>query len=398
MRKYSDKIIFLFSIIFLLFNYGCENLTTPSINEDKFKGLTTDPIINSVSPLEGFSGVTIFTIKGSNFSVEKNNNVIYFNGIKGEVQSATSTEIKVKAANVVKDTVLVKLSVYGAEKFSNSSMIKLIAPLTLFGEFLATDEPWGMTSDKDGNIYVSLMNSGVGVGIKKVLPSGSKSDYATTPGITKFSNLKLADDGIIYGARTVKAIYTIPAGGGTSSIWVSFGLLGTVFDLDVDANGNVWAGGNNTFVNSIKPDKTIKQFPLEGNIRSLKINNNYLYVAGTFQTEEIIYRAKIISADSILAWEEYFNLTKSSIGGSNVFIYGIGFLQNGDLFIGTDGSNPIKIIKADKSVFELFPGVITPTFHIFTKAPIGFIYGLLGTSKDGIVVSSKKIYKIVTTN
>ena len=103
MRKYSDKIIFLFSIIFLLFNYGCENLTTPSINEDKFKGLTTDPIINSVSPLEGFSGVTIFTIKGSNFSVEKNNNVIYFNGIKGEVQSATSTEIKVKAANVVKN-------------------------------------------------------------------------------------------------------------------------------------------------------------------------------------------------------------------------------------------------------------------------------------------------------
>ena len=125
----------------------------------------------------------------------------------------------------------------------------------------------------------------------------------------------MGPDGFLYAARVVKAIYRIPVGGGTSSIWISFGQLGTIFDFEFDANGNIWAGGNNDFVNSIKPDKTSKQFALVGNVRSVKVNNNFLYVAGTFNNAEKLCALKYFRLIVYQAWVEYFNLTTSSAVG-----------------------------------------------------------------------------------
>lgn len=388
------KKFYLKYFLVLIFIVGCENnITTPISYQNLGK---PNPIIESISPTEGLAGVSKITISGSNFSTVKTENLVYFDKTLVAVDSSTTTKIFLTAPVISKDTITVKLTVIGAGEFSNSKIIRLESAIKEYGDFTAIDEPWGITSDPNGNLYVSLMTSGSGVGIKKISTSGVKTDYATTPGITKFSNLIYASDGTIYGARGVKAIYKIPPGGGTSSIWVSFGLLGSIFDFDFDQNGNIWAGGSgNAFINSIKLDKTIKQFTIDGNARTIKVNNNYVYIAGQFQNEEKILRAKIISTDSISSWEEYFNLTTSTLGGSNIFIYGLGFLDNGELYFGTDHSTPIKVIKTDKTVVDLYAGVLSPIMHILTKGPSGYIYSVQGLGSSGNITKSNKIYKIV---
>ena len=353
------------------------------------------PIITSISPTSGLAGVTKITITGQNFSTIKSENIVYFNQQIVSIDSATSTKIILVSPNIAKDSIKVKIAVLKAEEFSNTVFVKLEAAISEFGNFGTIDEPWGTTTDNDGNMYVSLIISGAGVGIKKITSAGVKSDYATSPGVTKFSNLRMGPDGFLYAARVVKAIYRIPVGGGTSSIWISFGQLGTIFDFEFDANGNIWAGGNNDFVNSIKPDKTVKQFALVGNVRSVKVNNNFLYVAGTFNNAEKIMRAQIFSADSLSSWEEYFNLTTSSAGGSGINLFAIGFASDGNIYLGTDASTPIIVLKENKSIVPLYPGVLSPLFHIFAKGPIGYIYGIQGIGSAGSVTNSKKIFKIV---
>ena len=391
--KFFKQIIY-FSI--LIGAFSCENNLTPPVDYN-FTAKPT-PIISTITPTSGLAGVSKIIITGENFSSTKNENIVYFNNKGVSPDSATSTKLFLTAPNISKDTIVVKVIVLGAELFSNSITIKLESAFTEYGGLSAIDEPWGIAIDNIGNLYVSLMTSGSGAGIKKITPAGVKSDYATTPGITKFSNLIYASDGVIYGARGVKAIYKIPAGGGSSAIWTSFGQLGTIFDLDFDENGNIWASGPNIFINSIKPDKTVKQFPIDGTVRGIKVNSGYVYVGGNFQSAEKILRAKIISADSISAWEEYFNLTTSNVGGNNIFIYGIGFLENGDLYLGTDATSPIKVIKKDKTVSELYPGVLTPIVHVLVKGPTGYIFGVQGIGGSGTMTNSNKIIKIVIKN
>ena len=81
-------------------------------------------------------------------------------------------------------------------------------------------------------------------------------------------------------------------------------------------------------------------------------------------------RAQIFSADSLSSWEEYFNLTTSSAGGSGINLFAIGFASDGNIYLGTDASTPIIVLKENKSIVPLYPGVLSPLFHIFAKGPM----------------------------
>lgn len=56
------------------------------------------PMISSISPTSGQAGTTV-TITGSNFVADTSKNIVYFNGVRASVISATATKIVVYAPN-----------------------------------------------------------------------------------------------------------------------------------------------------------------------------------------------------------------------------------------------------------------------------------------------------------
>ena len=92
-------------------------------------------------------------------------------------------------------------------------------------------------------------------------------------------------------------------------IWVTGSSIGNIYDLDFDASGNLWAGGNNPAIYRIKQDKSVKQFPFTCNARSIRVYDGYLYVGGKVDTTEGVWRAQIINSDSLGAFEKYFDFS-----------------------------------------------------------------------------------------
>jgi len=273
---------------------------------------------------------------------------------------------------------------------------KLDAAVSELGSLGTTDEVWGTTTDASGNVYVSLVTDGSGVGIKKFTPAGVKSDYAPTGGVTKWSSLKMGPGGELYLSRILRAIYKIPSGGGSPAIWVSFGNLGTVFDMDFDQSKMLWAGGNNTSVYRIKPDKNVKAFPFAANVRAVRVYGNYVYFGGlvTADNAEKVVRFRIVNSDSLGPQEDYFNLTTSALGGAGKSIFAINFNTDGDMYVGTDAANPIIIVHADGNAEPLHPGVLSPAMHVFASGTGSVLYAVRGTPSSGVVSTSGKIFKI----
>jgi len=79
---------------------------------------------------------------------------------------------------------------------------------------------------------------------------------------------------------------------------------------------------------------------------------------------EIVWRFPIVNADSIGVAEVYFDFSAAGYSSvvTPVTIQGITFSQDGFLYIGNDGTEPIIIVNpTDKSSAPLFPGVLNPT-------------------------------------
>jgi len=393
--KRTTALIALTALAFLFLS-SCENPETGSLYDPNYTSPRPQPTIASLAPKSGLAGVTTITIAGTNFSSVKTENTVYFDAKQAEVLTAGPTQLTVKAPNLAKDSIKIRVSVFGALLFSNTALCKLDAAVAEFGQLGGTDEAWGTTTDAAGNLYASLVTDGNGMGIKKFTAAGVKSDYAPSGGVTKWSSLKMGPSGELYLARILRAIYKIPAGGGPAAIWVSFGNLGTVFDMDFDQSKVLWAGGNNTSVFRIKQDKNVKAFPFAANVRAVRVYGNYVYFGGlvTADNAEKVVRFKIVTPDSLGAQEEYFSLTASSLGGAGKSIFAINFNVDGDMYVGTDATDPIIIVHPDKSAEALHPGVLSPAMHIFASGTGSVLYAVKGVPSSGVVSTSGKIFKI----
>jgi hypothetical protein len=348
------------ALLSVLLLAGCKEEPPASLYTDEYTS-RPQPVVTTVNPATtALAGVTTVTISGSNFSAVLAENQVFFDATPATILTATTTQLTVRAPNLVKDTVALRVSVYKSDKYSDAKQYKLLAAVSDFGGLAKTDEPYAVTADASGNVYVSISASGV----KKITPAGVKTDYAThAAGVTKWSAMKIGPGGVLYSARILRVIYTTPAGGGAPVIWVTGSTIGNIYDLDFDAQGNCWAGGNNTSVYRVKQDKSIKPFPFTCNARAMRVYNGYLYVGGRVDTVEGVWRAPIISADSLGAFEQYFNFSAAYAGS---VVNAVTFAADGDMYIGTDAAAAVVVVHANKSAEPLYPGLFTPTTLVFT--------------------------------
>lgn len=366
-----SRFLFFISLIFL---YSCNQEPAPTLFDYPVDGNAT-PIISSIDPPgAALAGVTTLTIKGSNFSPNPSQNLVFFNGTKATVLSATANEIKLKAPNVVADTVIVKIASYKSEYFSNPFVYKL---LTAQEEYFKFDPnnfqvPYAFIFNSNNEMLVSLFSNTTNpFGIKKVSSDRtSLIDYIPMGNTQKWDCLKFGPGNQLYGARTVNAIWKLNEGIPPASPWTSaVGSLNK--DIEFDMNNNIWAVGTSNRIYQFTQTPTNKFFSVTGTFRSVRVFNNELYVAGSRGQSEGVWRYPILSNGDIdvAAEELYFDISANYPG---IQVFSITFAADGDLLLGTNKDpDPIIVVHPNKTSEVLYPGVIPASKVLFMYWPAG---------------------------
>ncbi len=389
--KNKVKVLISIAIFSLLvFLQSCSNDYPPSLFDPNEK-FNPDPQITSIKPDVAFAGVDTLTITGKNFSAEKDDNAVYFNGEKGTVVSSTTTEIKVIAANVIDDSVKIQIRVKNALKFAEYYPYKLEPIYVEIGGFDDYDDPYGIAVDKDENVYVSLN----GQPVQKITPNGDVSDYSKlVRGLA--THMRWGPDGGIYYVFGLQYLLKINPGGGGDGLFAV--LPGGAFDLDFDADGYIYCGGGGNAIYRVAPDKsvkTVKKYPWIY-INSVRVYDGYLYVAGKYtgtDTTQImngIWRNKILAGvDSLGATELVLNFDNYYYGSE---IMAITFSEDGDMLIGTNQDEGILVLHKNGSLTPLYPGILGPDVYTMVWGNGDFIY----VTRKNTDVTKRRVLKINT--
>jgi hypothetical protein len=171
--------------------------------------------------------------------------------------------------------------------------------------------------------------------------------------------------GYLYLTRSNTKLYRIPPGGGASAEFAT--LPGRVYDLDFDQLGNIYTAGNGNNLYLVRPDatnKSVADYPGTF-IKAVRVVNGYVYVAGkTSGGQEAVWRNQIISPDSLRPNEMVFDWTAkvSAVSG----IVSMAFAADGDMYLGTKGSEAIVVVHPDGSHEPLYPGLLEPESYALT--------------------------------
>jgi len=356
---------------------GCTEKPQPSVFDPNWQSAPAPTITSLTSdnpllpPSTGFAGVTVVTIKGTNFSPTIANDLVYFGTAPGTVLTASSTTLTVRTPQVVKDSLQVTVAVQGSQYFSNYVMYSLKSAVSGFSVQKNGEDPNGIACDTAGNVYVSLVStaSGSALGVWKIAPDGTRqaAAYSVTSGVTKWTGLKMGPGGVLYAARNLQALYKIPAGGGAGAVWALFPGGVKIQDFDFDANGNIWAGGANASIYRVTPAGNVKAFPFVATCRSFRVYNGSLYVGAKTDSLESVWSFQIISSDSLGPAQKYFDFSGKYVpNGPGVQC--ITFSSDGDLYIGTDAAEGVIVVHQGGSSEPLYPGNLAPM-------PVAFAWG-----------------------
>jgi IPT/TIG domain len=382
MKKFY-KIIYSLLIIILITVAGCKEEPTPGLFSDVPTGpIGNAPTISSISPDAALAGVSTITINGTNFVSDTASVFVYFNGTPGKILSSSPTQITVISPPITGNNISVKVAVIGAELFSDPVIYVLKPAVAEFYVFNNTQIiPFGITSDNSGNVLASVTEFGKATGIKKIGIDSTVSLFAPPGSETFFNSLKIGPGNIIYATRRVPGILQVLEGQPSQTYASSSSGLkaGSIVDLDFDVNKNMWAGGKklssapSNSIFRITPDKDIKAFSFDGgDISAVRVFNNYVYVASNNGSEQSVWRAQIISSDSLSTSEKYFDFSTNFPTGN---ITAITFAEDGDMYLGTDLTDPIIIVHVDKTYEPLYPDLLTKgSVYTFASGPGSYIY------------------------
>ncbi len=370
MNQFITKTLLILIGSYLL--WSCENNYPDSVfdSESTFKA---NPVITGVSPESAFAGVDTVNIIGENFSSNINEMAVYFNGSKGKLVSATPTLIRVIAANVINDSIKIQVRVDGALEFAETFPYKLEPILINYGVFDEFDDAYGIVCDLNETIYLSLF----GKKVEKINQNLERIPFATKLLTDKTTQMKLGPGGYIYYVNGIQYLVRI-APDGKDGLFVS--LPGAAWDLDFDANKDIYLGGGGKAIYKVTPDKkvtTVMQYP-NVYIRAVRVYNNYLYVAGTYsgtdpaQPIEGLWRNEIITGSETLGNTELvFDFGKNFISKK---ILSMAIDEDGDIYLGTDADAAIVVVHPNGSFDPLYPGVLGPEIYSMTWGNGPFLY------------------------
>lgn len=345
---FTTRSLLLLTVLALALMSGC---TKPEENAlyDANAAYGPAPTITSITPTgSAVAGIDTLIIQGTNFSAVLAENSVYFNASPAILLSSTTTQIKLIAPLVPSDSIGVRVAVLGSLPFTNMAQYKLKAAVANFGTFATGEASSSLATDVNGNVYSAVLLSSIEAGISKFTTAGVRSSYApATSGVALWTGIKMGPGGYLYAARNFRALYRYtPAGGSSATLWLAFPVGTAIADIDFDASGNVWGGGNNSNIYRIDQSKVITTFPFVGNIHSMRVYNGYLYFSAKTDAGEKIWRAAISATTGLGTPEVYFDF--GAVYPTNVPL-AITFASDGTMYVGTDAADGLLIVYTNKS-------------------------------------------------
>jgi len=348
MRPLAKILTFLLIALGLLSPCGCTKDDSVGLY-DPDESTAPAPTITGISPAgSAFAGMDTIVIQGTNFSPVLGNNSVFFNAQPAALLSVSPSQITLKAPLVTMDSVGVRVSVMGALEFSNTYQYRLNAGARPFGALIATELAASLATDATANLYAAYCATGRDAGILRLTPAGSQSTYApATSGVAIWTGLKMGPAGYLYAARNVRAVYRFtPGGGSAATAWTASFPGGTfILDIDFDRTGNLWCCGSAGNIYRVDPSRVITTYAFTGNLRAVRIYNDYLYFAAKTGAGEKIWRAPI-TGGTLGTPEVYFDFGTAYPGKTPLAIT---LSSDGVLYIGIDGPEGLVIVNQDKS-------------------------------------------------
>ncbi len=365
--------------------FSCEEPTYPDNIYDKNPEVLPNPTITSVSPSDSaFSGIGIITITGTNFSETIDKNLVYFNGYAGTVQSASSTELIVKTAKIVADSIKIQVAVIGAYEFAEWDNYGLYSSVVPWGGFdpLGTSL-WAIAVDPNENLYVSESSNRE---ILRVYASGTADSivFAEHSKKIKAIGMRFSTTDSIVMAMVDKKIYSTGIHDDAAEL-VRLPSNTRAYSLDYDSNGNMYAGGRSNILYRINLGAGETDFseeailPEDVHMNTIRVFENDVYILGEYIGSDTtvdavngIYRAAIVSADSLgpaellLDWDD-------ALGENATKPLDFTFAADGAMIVGVDYNDPSSYETLGAGLYEVsspYTGVTpVPVYEDVFKAP-----------------------------
>ncbi len=434
--KHIQRNFYFFAIWALLWA-GCDFSGDNSLfNEDNLTS-DADPVVTSITSAEAppFAGIDVLTIKGSNFSADPAKNMVYVtfylpavdaagnivttsgkpdrgkvrDAIRATVLTASATQLTIQAplrptfdAKDPKtrplEEVDIRVATLGAENFSAVTKMILapsFEPVTTFDT--KTDEPFGMTNDKNNNIYVSLFVSGSAAGVFTYAPDGTRTPFLTAANVQsqKFDDMQYRDDeAYLYAVRGLRAVFRFKK----NSNQETYVAIPTTLEsarlvtLDFDGNNNLWLGGNNANLYRIKPDKTTKNYAFVADVRSVRVSGSNLFVLAKKDNQFSIFRFPI-DANSDLGTP--VKVADLNLGTNEAFA--IDLAKNGDIFVATNRNPDPLMIVSNGQVSTLYPGAFVGMARSFAWGADPILYVGQGVLPLGTATSIAANFLMLNT-
>lgn len=362
MKTATFKTILSLVVLFSAFS-SCSD--SNSIFDPDFKDeVAPDPIINSITPEGGYlAGVDSIIIQGENFSTEENGNQVFFNGQPGIILNATETQLGVRPAQVISDSVVVRVASRGALNFSNSMMYELDQPIFSISAYNQIHNTTGLTRNTDGDIIFNLQNEGgANQGIKVWRTDGTVEDYL--PSSSNWVAMKVGPDGLLYGVRGIYAVYREDGGTIDTSPYIIGNTNESYRNLDFGPDDYLWiVGANENIIRADISDASIERFPFAANLRAVRYFNGQLFVGGTGPEGEKVWSFDVID-NELQNLEEVLTIDTDLY--PNTLIQEITFDAQGTMYIGSNTGSGIYTWNQSSGLQEMYSGLIKPSGVSFT--------------------------------
>jgi hypothetical protein len=367
----TTKTLTMLSVLLVaVFAISCDDTKENSVWPGEFD-TNPAPVLSTISPeTEFLAGVGTLELTGQNFSSNPSENRVYFNDVKAVVLEASPTRLLLRTPNLVSEEVRIRVSVVGADLFSNTMMYRLLPTIQVPAGLRDSDSPYAVTTNAEGDIFLSNLASGVNEGIV-VIANEEKTTFVPPRGWW-YQNIKIGPDGRIYmvrGGTTFANVYVAPAAGGPEGFFVRFG--GGLGDLDFDQNNYMWTGGANQGTANNKLyrvdlEGNVAEYIFDANIRAIRYYDGNLYVGGLQGTTKGVWRFPVDGNNDLgtpaLVFELPGDYTTQNVRA-------ITFDANGNMFVGITGSDPILEVSASGGWEVLYPGVLQGDAQAFGWLP-----------------------------
>lgn len=363
---------------------GCDFSEGPSvfdpIADGTYQAPQKTPVLTRVDPPVGqaLAGVTLLTLTGENFVPHLDSTFVFFNGRRVVnnrpivIESITPTQIVVQAPNLPNQDVDIRVGVLRAERFSQDVRYRLLPAVeSVFEPYGRTLFAVGMTTDPDGNTYLSFTEDGSAQGVRQSLRgSNVLTPYATPTGTYNGFAFRPGDG--LFGVRNDRAVRRIIPGG-RDQIAVNFQQLGntpiSLRAIYAEPDGRLWVGGQNGLnglnLYRLSPTNQVEisvALPGQRVLAIVSANNQVLFSAAstTGANNNQVFRLPV-NGNTAGTPEVFYDVAANH---PDLQVTSLAIAANGDVFMGTTTTNTSPQVVNQTSILQRIAatGQVTPLY------------------------------------